>query len=997
MTLQSSGAISLLNIQNEFKSTDELIELLTGVSKLSPTVWTNNTPFPGRSATTGTATGDTPISISPLTIIDPKTSYGSITYSNTSNDDQPSQYSIPINEYYRNGSYVPDRDSSDALVNQNVPTSGEISLANFYDGINEDIILFINSNRENLNLETAFNTESGNGSWTNKRRKRLIINRGIVIGGTSANADKFALKIPPNLIGGLIIVNYGDIVGYGGSPAQPGGSAILVGIPQPTTIFHSISNIDHNLKSGIYGVITQYIIQGSSKYLTPIGSNNLASAETNYSIAHGTGEFSVGDSIYIYNIKTSLASDGSLIESNAEQLVNLCKISEKVTATFTAYISKGDLITKGNILSVISEAQPSVGMGIITGSKYKKHIITRTLRVPNTVIFDGNKLLRGSTSSFIPGMVIFGTGVLEGTIVKEYKIFYPSYFRTYWGTINGNIFTLNETPTEALLPNYFLGVSIATDLYIVKKINDTTYEVNASVSNVLVYSYSYIIINKSQTITGPVNITGVIHFLDDDSSDGITNTDEESELISTPTSMTAVLYTLDRTVNISKLTNKSNGFKFFTAGGTTSPGFTVTTISSTSLSALTQGQSVTISGSTATATGTNTPVINASKFNGTWNNIDKLNDTQFFVATTKIDNTYKSSFPFQSTGLFPTTTVTPFTTPIKILNYGRIYGGGGGGSNSVGTRSQNMLKFFANINKSQTQDILGSDPITNTTNNIAAKVTLEIDPGFNGVGGNGQGYNQQKTQGTGGTPNPNSQRYVTIECFGPAETTSQGWSNTDPYLDLISIPENTKFRLFMNKGFSKTLVDSPVWQNVFFGQGTSLYDTAGYTLDLSTHNNALRIGNIYNFSDQGGALVKIYTKNKSGNSIDKIYTNSLNWRFYSSSNNSQLLSQTYSTTAKRYNYFEVGSTAALVIVNPHPQDRVRIVTTKNKFTYDMDFASMSGNLALPGGEGGDFGSPGKSTASATIPAGLSGNYILNSSIYSNVTWINTGDVKGEVS
>ena len=974
MKLQSSGAISLLNIQNEFKGTDELIQLLTDVSKLQPSVWTDNTPFPGRSATTGTATPSSQVTLSPSTI-DPKTSYGSITYSNTSNDNQRSEYSIPINEYYRGGIYVSDRDSSDALVNQTVPTNGEISFANFYDGINEDIILFINSNQENLNLETAFNT-SENGSWTNKRRKKLIINRGIVIGGTSANADKCALKIPPNLVGGLIIINYGDIVGYGGPQGQSGGTAILVGISSPTTIIHQISKISHNLKSGIYGVISR---QGlSSKYLTPIGpdrENNPAA--TNSSIAHGTGEFLVGDSIYIYNIKT------------------LCKIDAKDTATFTAYISNGTLTTAGNILSVTSVAQPSVGMGIITGSTYKKHIITSTYRVSGTVTFAGNKLLRASPNSFTSGMAIFGTGVLEGTIVTGTNIFYPP-FTIKWGTINGTTFTLNQTPTEPILAGYTLegNINIGTNLYIVQQISGNAYQVSASVT-ADVYSYGYIIVNKSQTITGPVSLTGIKHVLNDDQSDGITaindsydlNNTKEFELISTPTSMTAVRYTLDRDVDISELTNKSSSFKFFTAGGTTSPGFTVTTIWSSAVSALTEGQSVTISGTTATATGVNIPSISAQKFNGTWSNIIKTSSTEFFVPSTKIDNTYSALVG----GTFPTSAVTPFTTPIKILNYGRIYGGGGGGSNSVGTRGQNMLRFHGSKFGSQTHPILGQDPVTGITSTCAAKVTLEMDAGFNGVGGNGQGYNQPKTSGTAGTPNPNSQRYATIECFaGPGFY----WSNTDPYLDLISIPENTKFKLIMNGSMTdEVLRNGPVWKDVVFGQGTSLYDsaTATYTLDLRAYSYMVKIGNIYNFSTE---LVKINVA-KNINYIDKIYTNSpINWKFYGTNTNDLV----HSDTLKRYGYFQVGSAVLLGDrVNPHPQDRVRIITTKNKFTYDMNFASITANLALAAGDGGDFGFSGKSSASATIPAGLSGNYIQNSFIYSNVTWIETGDVKGRSS
>lgn len=984
MTLQSSGAISLLNIQTEFKGTDALIELLTGVSKLSPTVWINNTPFPGRSTTTGTETPSSQVTLTSSTI-DPKTSYGSITYSNTSNDNQPSEYSIPINEYYRGEIYVSNKDSSDTLVNQNVPTSGEISFANFYDGINEDIILFINSNRENLNLETAFNTEIGNGSWTNKRRKRLIINRGIVIGGTYPNNNFGALLIPANLIGGLIIINYGDIVGYGGpQQGQSGGTAIVVGSPELIITTYTISKISHNLKSGIYGVIP--LLSGlSNRDLTPIGLDRNGPAATNSSIAHGTGEFSVGDSIYIYNIKTFHASDGDLIKhpvSGAEQLPNLCKISAKSTATFTAYISNGNLTTAGNILSVISVEQPSVGMGIITGSTYKKHIITYTYRVTYTAAFNGNKLLSVSANSFTAGMAIFGAGVVEGTIVTGYQSFYPSSQILEWGTISGTTFTLIQTPSEPILSGYILSTNVADDIYIVKHLGGNQYEVSKSVT-AKVYSYSYIIVNKSQTITGPVNVTGIMHILNDDRQDGIIGINDsydpfntrEVELVSTPTSMTAVRYRLDRDVNISDLANKSSGFKFFTAGGTTSPGFTVTTTTA-ALSALSDGGTVTISGTTANATGVNSPSITAQKFNGTWSNISKKSSTEFFVPTTKIDNTYSSG-----SGTFPLSTTSPFTTPIKILNYGRIYGGGGGGSNSVGTRSMKMLRFFANKNGSQIENITGVDT-------IAAKVTIEIDPGFNGVGGNGQGYNQQKTSGTAGTPNPNSQRYATIECFAPVY-----YSNTDPYLDLISIPENTKFKLIMNGSMTDlTLQQGPLWANVVFGQGTSLYDSAitTYTLNLSNFNYMLKIGNLYNFSNQ---LVKINVSTRT-NYINNIYTDSLNWKFYGTNE----LTLKYSNTTTQYAYFYVGPTAPLGnISNPSPQDRVRIITTKNKFTYDMNFASMTANLALAAGDGGDFGFPGKSSASATIPAGNSGNYIQNSSIYSNVTWIITGDVKGRSS
>ena len=1027
MTLPSSGTIenptpiNFQQIQNEFKGTNESIKSLTGVDVAAPTVWTNNTPFPGRSATTGTATGDTLISISPLTIINPKTSYGSITYSNTSNDNQPLEYSIPINEYYRNGIYVPDRDSSDTLVNQNVPTSGEISLANFYGGKNEDIILYINSDRENLNLETAFNTESGSGSWTDKRRKRLIINKDIVIGGTSANADKCALRIPSNLMGGLIIINYGYIVGYGGPEGQSGGNAILVGAVAPETVTNAISSISHNLKFGIYGVVPQ-LTGLSNRILTPIRPTvdlaGFTQLDTDFSIAHGTGEFSVGDSIYIYNKPTDLGSTGDLISdpsSSTEPLVNLCKISEKQTAIFTAYISNGSLGTAGNILSVISGTQPSIGMGIIKGTSYKKHIISRTNTSSSlNVTFNGTKLLRADAGTFNLGMVIFGTGVEFGTIVTQHKSFSPGSAGK-WGTISGTTFTVTETPTEPILPGYYLTGSLFTQetVYIVEQLTGTegkvgTYRVNVAVEAFAITSYAYIILNKSQTITGPVSVTGIRHVLNDDTFDGISTENEINTNSGNGRSMTAVRYILDRNVNTSlDLRNKSSNFKFFTAGGTTSPGFTVTVpTTSTALSYLTEGQSVTISGSTAAATGTNTPAINALIFNGTWNNIDKLNTTQFFVATTKIDNTYSTGTG--GGGTFPTSTTAAFTVPIKILNYGYIYGGGGGGSNSVGTQSYSMLRFFGNINKSQIDLITGSDDATNTVNTAAAKITTYRDSGFNGVGGNGEGYKQQKTLGSEGTANPNAGRSVKIEGFAgaPTGTATGSYTNTDPYLDLISIPQNTRFQLFMNGNFNFTPIN-PVWKNVYFGQGTSLLNPSSseqpgsfsYTLDVSLTNNKIKIGNLYNFSSQP---VRILSFNRTGNSIDKIYTDSLDWRFYGTgSNNQKLRYSTYQekidgTKVEYTAYFPVGfSTSLAYIPNavPNlPQDKVRIVTTTNKFEYDMNFPEQS--LAPKAGDGGDYGSPGTSVSKPTVANGQAGFFISNSSVYSNVTWVNRGNLKG---
>ena len=1029
MTLQSSGTIenptpiNFQQIQNEFKGTDVKIESATGKSKLQPSVWADNTtPFPGRPPTTGTATPSSLVILTSSTI-NPKTSYGSSTYSNTSNDNQPSEYSIPINEYYRGEIYVPDRDSSDTLVNQNIPTSGEISLANFYGGIGGDIVLVISTNRENLNLETAFNIENGSGSWTDKRRKRLIINTGVVIGGTSGNADKYALRIPENLIGGLIIINYGDIVGYGGLEGQNGGNAILVGATGPTFTTNAISSISHNLKFGIYGVVPQ--LDGlNNRILTPIGPDTalvgFSQIDIDYSIAHGTGEFSVGDSIYIYNNPTELASNGNLIPDSSpstEALTNLCKISEKQTATFTAYISNGNVqaatsaLGQGNILSVISGTQPSIGMGIIAGTNYKKHIIVRTNRANSTnVTFNGTKLLRADAGTFSIGMVIFGTGVLEGTIVKEHRSFSPVTLQNRpafsWGTIRivdgVGIFTVDpdRIVAESILPGYYLNGFLFTQetVYIVEQLSGTpgkvgTYRVNVAIESDAITSYAYIILNKSQDITGPVSVTGIRHILNDDSFDGISTENEFKTNFGVGQPMTAVRYLLDRTVSTSlDLRNKSSNFKFFTAGGTTSPGFTVTVpTTSAALSALTEGQSVTISGSTATATGTNTTAINTSKFNATWNNINKKSGTQFFVATTKIDNTY--STVTGGHGTFPTRTVTPFTSSIKILNYGRIYGGGGGGSNSVASKNYGDLKnYLANQNDSSTMGNLYSSNSINgiKDNELAFKIQLDIDGGLNGVGGVGQGYNQAKTLGTTGTTNPNAKKYVYFIGYGNANT----WGvKVNPYLDLISIPPNTEVSLGLIGWMKDSLANAQAtWKNVYLGSESSFLTNSWTGGGASNYSGTIHSGS--GSGPSNSHLIKITNLYAFGTDNRISFQPSLaNGAPYRQIINFYRLTQSVAPTISTG--WTINNPSTVPQTNPYPTDRVRIVTTTNQYTYDVFFPDQ--NLAPKSGDGGNFGSSGSSASFKSIAPGFGGYYITNTSIYSNVTWVNTGDVKGNVS
>lgn len=120
---------------------------------------------------------------------------------------------IGLNEYYRNGGLISSNNTS-------VPTSGSISLDNFFCAVNE-IIVYITSNSVNVNVQSLFG-----GNWTQNVPKRLIINGGVVVGSLDPGA--YALTIPSGLVSTLRIDNNGSIQGAGGSPnSGNGGPAIL--------------------------------------------------------------------------------------------------------------------------------------------------------------------------------------------------------------------------------------------------------------------------------------------------------------------------------------------------------------------------------------------------------------------------------------------------------------------------------------------------------------------------------------------------------------------------------------------------------------------------------------------------------------------------------------------------------------------------------------------------------------------------------------------------
>lgn len=114
-----------------------------------------------------------------------------------------------INEYYRGGPYVVNNST-----NARIPTSGQISFADFFCGDGE-IVVTIGSGT-NVKVSSLFGTY-----WSRINSKRLIISQGAVIGGTGSNP---ALDVDNNnrRVGMLTIENKGSIIGFGGAAGVSG-------------------------------------------------------------------------------------------------------------------------------------------------------------------------------------------------------------------------------------------------------------------------------------------------------------------------------------------------------------------------------------------------------------------------------------------------------------------------------------------------------------------------------------------------------------------------------------------------------------------------------------------------------------------------------------------------------------------------------------------------------------------------------------------------------
>jgi len=110
---------------------------------------------------------------------------------------------IGLAEYYRNGAYV-------TANNTSVPTSGAISLSNFYGAVKE-FSFTISSNQANANLRTL----AVAAGWDQSAPVVATIGSGVFISSNSTGTP--ALTVTGSFPSGVQLVNNGVVVGMGGA------------------------------------------------------------------------------------------------------------------------------------------------------------------------------------------------------------------------------------------------------------------------------------------------------------------------------------------------------------------------------------------------------------------------------------------------------------------------------------------------------------------------------------------------------------------------------------------------------------------------------------------------------------------------------------------------------------------------------------------------------------------------------------------------------------
>ena len=136
--------------------------------------------------------------------------------------------SISLSEYYRNGVYVTSNNTS-------VPTSGAISLSNFYGATNQ-FSFNITSNTQNANL----NTLALSAGWDGSAPLIATVNSGVYLWSDDTSVAGLIINVA------CTVINYGNIIGKGGNggsyrcaSGSSGGKAINVTASGTTIINNS--------------------------------------------------------------------------------------------------------------------------------------------------------------------------------------------------------------------------------------------------------------------------------------------------------------------------------------------------------------------------------------------------------------------------------------------------------------------------------------------------------------------------------------------------------------------------------------------------------------------------------------------------------------------------------------------------------------------------------------------------------------------------------------
>jgi hypothetical protein len=139
---------------------------------------------------------------------------------------------IGINEYYRNGAYVTPNNTS-------VPTSGTITLSNFYGGVKQ-FEYTISSSIQQHTINSTWLTGVG---WDGTAPVIINIGAGVYIWSDNVSIGGLIIATP------LTLNNYGYIIGRGGNGANGGGNYGQAGGPALVSI---TSGITINNMSGAF-------------------------------------------------------------------------------------------------------------------------------------------------------------------------------------------------------------------------------------------------------------------------------------------------------------------------------------------------------------------------------------------------------------------------------------------------------------------------------------------------------------------------------------------------------------------------------------------------------------------------------------------------------------------------------------------------------------------------------------------------------------------------